>query len=516
MGNHEYKTPAQDDLNPGQVFEKVVGNNTYGLIARGVDAADPEKVLYYVVGLGCAHTQEVDAAGQRAGAKNKYWVNPDAIAILDEALAEIYGEDNSKNQGVPTFIDAHIPVHYYTDERSAENNCELLRVLNKYPYVVYVWGHNHSEKDPCYGTVRLPGNTIVPNASLDEVNAAGEPAAQEIRFTYVACGAVRGNQISDNEEESSERALYVTVDGSRLSFEYCGRDGEIFDRGKYAVREATYFERFDTWAAKSAAGLTVDLQRETEEDVVRRADFFLARPVPRETPGPVTSFSQRYAAEIQWLDENGSEVEGAFDFGRAYTARITLTSDTARFELPVGDVYLFDTKAVAIPARCIARREVLIGEGRAVIEIGFTPTAALADTPLAPVGAPEPGRRYVIAADREQYLFTCARADCFLEDGQLLTVPDTAAYWEFEERGEGLVMRSANGKYLTSGKNGPNIVLVPTDAPEDGAYYQWVPADGALTIDMDGTVYTLACPGGAFKLVTNPGDAACRLYEIPA
>ena len=132
MGNHENKTSGDGELNGEQVFEKIVGNNNYGLIAKGVDADDPEKTIYYVLALGCAHEKEIDEANSRANAGNKYWVNPDIIAALDETLAEIYGEDNSKNQGLPTFIDAHIPVHYYTSERSAENNCELLRVLNKY------------------------------------------------------------------------------------------------------------------------------------------------------------------------------------------------------------------------------------------------------------------------------------------------------------------------------------------------------------------------------------------------
>ena len=243
MGNHEFKTAAASGLTGEQVFEKTVGNNNYGLVARGVDPDDREKTLYYVVAFGCAHTQEIDEANTRATARNKYWVNPDQIAALDVTLAEIYGEDGSRNQGIPTFINAHLPVHYYTAERCAENSCDLLTILNKYPYVVYVWGHNHSEKDPNYGTVKLPGNTIVPNGSLDEMNSDGSPAAREITFTYVACGAVRGNQISDHALEDSERALYAGVEGSRISFEYCGRDGNVFDRTTYDdLKEMTHFE----------------------------------------------------------------------------------------------------------------------------------------------------------------------------------------------------------------------------------------------------------------------------------
>ena len=515
MGNHENKTSAAGELNGEQVFEKTVGNNNYGLVARGVDEQDPDRTLYYMVAFGCAHEKEIDAAGDRAHAGNKYWVNPDAIAALDETLAGIYGEDNTKNQGVPTFIDAHIPVHYYTSERSAENNCDLLSVLNKYPYVVYVWGHNHSEKDPLYGTVKLPGNTIVPNAGLADTNAAGETAAREIRFTYVSCGVVRGNQISDNALENSERALYVVTDGSRLSFEYCGIDGAVFDRTKYQVREATYFEDFSTLGAKSAAGLTVDLAEETRADTVRRGDFFLARPIAGETPGPVLSFSDRYATDIQWLDQDGNAVDGAFGFGEAYTARLTLSSDTARFDLTGDDVYLFDMTAVSIPACCIAKKTASVTDGGAVIDIEFAPTASLADEPLTAADELQEGRRYILASDREQYLFTRSRKDCAADNGRLLTVPDTEHYWVFEKLGDGYALRSANGKYLTAGKNGPNLVLVPVDAPEDGTYAQWQWKDGALTIDMGGTEYCLGYWNGDFMLAYVLPELACRVYELP-
>ena len=515
MGNHEYKTASDGELNGGQVFEKIVGNNNYGLVVRGVDERDREKTLYYVAALGCAHTQEIDRAGARAGARNKYWVNPDAITLLDRTLAGIYGEENTENQGIPTFINAHIPIHYYTGERCAENNCELLRMLNKYPYAVYVWGHNHSEKDPSYGTVKLPGNTIVPNGSLADRNAAGEPAAQEIRFTYVACGAVRGNQISDHEEENSERALYVSAEGSRLRFEYCGRDGEPFDRTSYTdIREATHFEDFHTLGASSAAGLTVDLAEETDSDAVRRADFFLTRPIAGQTPGPAVSFSPRYTTGTEWLDREGKTVNGAFAFGEVYTARLTLSSNTARFELTGDDIFLFDESAKAIPSRYITRKTVTASEGRAIIDIEFRTTAVLAEEPLASSEEIHAGRRYVLASDQEQYLFTCSRLDCAAENGLLLTVPDADAFWTFVEMDGGYAMRSAGGKYLTAGMNGLNAVLVPVDLPEESAYAKWQLRDGALHIDMDGKDYILIYRNGSFVLASGAAGTVCRLYEL--
>ncbi len=515
MGNHENKTAAGDGLNGAQVFEKTVGNNNYGLVVRGVDPEDREKTLYYVVAFGCAHTQEMDEVNTRASARNKYWVNPDQIAALDETLASIYGEDGTRNQGIPTFINAHLPVHYFSSERCAENNCDLLTILNKYPYIVYVWGHNHSEKDPSYGTVKLPGNTIVPNGSLDDLNADGTLAAREINFTYISCGAVRGNQISDHNQENSEHALYTVVDGNKLFFEFCGRNGDVFDRTAYTdLREMTYFEDFHTLCAKSAAGLTVDLVEETDPGVVRRCDLFLARPIAGQAPGDVVSFSERYKTSVRWLDSAGSTVSGSFSHGASYTARIELMSDTVGFQLTEDDVYLFDMSAKVIPMAYIAQKTVSISDSGATIDMVFAKTAALADTPLAAATELHEGTRYVLTSDKEQYLFTQSRRDCVAESNRLLTIPDYDFYWTFEKSGKGYAMRSASGKYLTVAMNGLNVVFTPVDNLQDGTYTQWEFTDGALYMDMDGTRRCFSYSNGRFVLAANAGDAACRLYEI--
>ncbi len=516
MGNHEFKTAGSGGLNGEQVVEKAYGNNNYGLVARGVDPEDREKTLYFVVAFGCAHTQEIDEANTRANATNKYWVNPDQIAALDETLASIYGADGTKNQGIPTFIDAHLPVHYYTWERCAENNCDLLTVLNKYPWVVYVWGHNHSEKDPYYGTVKLPGNTIVPNAGLEEKNADGAPAAREITFTYVACGAVRGNQISDDPLENSERALYVTVDGSRLRFEYCGRDGEVFDRTAYTdIREMTHFEDFRTLGARSAAGLTADLAEETDPGVVRRCDLFLARPIAGETPSEVISFSERYQASVRWLDGSGDPVTDSFSCGETYAARIELSSEAASFRLTEDDVYLFDLTAKAIPVDYITEKRVSVSDHGAVVDVVFAQTAVLAEEPLVAASGLVEGRRYIIASDREQYLFTQSRKDCVTEGDRLLTVPNYDRYWTVEKLDDGYALRSASGQYLTAAMNGMNAVFTPVRELSEGLYTKWMFTDDALTIDMDGTIRCFAYSGGSFVLAANGTGAACRLYEIP-
>ncbi len=514
MGNHENSTPSYDGLDGEQVFERTVGNNNYGLVAQGVDEAG--QPLYYVVAFGCAHTQEYDTAGTRATASNKYWVNPDEIAALDETLAAIYGEDGTQNVGVPTFIDAHLPVHYYTSERWAENSADLLDVLNKYPYVVYVWGHTHSEKDPYYGTVKLPGSTLVPYATLDALDASGESAAEEINFTYVACGCVRGNQISDSALEDSERALYVTVDGSKLSFEYCGRDGEIFDRTKLtSPLDTTYYEQFTTLGASSAAGLTIDLADVTDSSTVQRGDFFLDRPVIGASAEPAVSFSDRYTTETRWLDAQGEEVT-AFEAGESYTAELTLTAaEGVSFDLTGEDVYLFDSSAVLIPGRYITTVDTLTAAdgSSVVITVNFASTPIMAAAPLEPVQTVEENKPYAIVSASELYLSSCTTADCIREGDRLMTeLPADKATWSFVPCEGGYLLQNANGAYMTLGVNGPHIVLTPVKALTGAECCVWNVADGALSIAYNGTPYFLKYTAGAFALAAGADDSVCRLY----
>ena len=48
---------------------------------------------------------------------------------------------------------------------SAKNADKLVAVMNQYPGAVFLWGHNHTEQDPNYGMIRLPGDIIQTSAS---------------------------------------------------------------------------------------------------------------------------------------------------------------------------------------------------------------------------------------------------------------------------------------------------------------------------------------------------------------
>jgi len=93
---------------------------------------------------------------------------------------------------IPVFILSHFPLHLSCatathgipggDHRVTENNLALIEVLNKYPNVVFLWGHNHTFQDPRYGT-------ICPAGSLFTYDYNNPTEKIEINFTYANYGS---------------------------------------------------------------------------------------------------------------------------------------------------------------------------------------------------------------------------------------------------------------------------------------------------------------------------------------
>ena len=105
-----------------------------------------------------------------------------------DALME-YMEKAPKNR--PVFIVSHYPVHLsvpYTGHdipggyRQARNNGLLIDRLNEYPNAIFLWGHNHTFKDPRYGTIRPAGSKFT-------WNYADVTDKKEIRFIYANLGS---------------------------------------------------------------------------------------------------------------------------------------------------------------------------------------------------------------------------------------------------------------------------------------------------------------------------------------
>ena len=124
------------------------------------------------------------------------------ITKLDEYLKTV---DKSK----PVFVMSHYPLHSYSS-RSSKNADALIQVLNEYPNVVFLWGHNHSVSDTYYDNIYKAGSVIKTSTS------------QTIKFTYAAAGHMDGGSWGGVDA----RGLLVKVDGSDVTFTYYDTDGK--------------------------------------------------------------------------------------------------------------------------------------------------------------------------------------------------------------------------------------------------------------------------------------------------
>ncbi|KRU26760.1 calcineurin-like phosphoesterase [Clostridium sporogenes] len=115
-----------------------------------------------------------------------------AIYVMDSSSKSFISSDmkNLKssldqiNSSKPVFVVSHCPIHYF-GKRTIGNADKLLSLLNNYSNVVFLWEHNHSQKDTNYGTVKVKGDTIQSSKSSPKV---------PINFTYANMGAMaQGN-----------------------------------------------------------------------------------------------------------------------------------------------------------------------------------------------------------------------------------------------------------------------------------------------------------------------------------
>lgn len=184
-GNQEWKSGA-----PGATWDELgEGHTRIGEVTVTED--------YIVYNLGSA--QEAMGFPQ------------DDIDAVDAYLA-------SAPSDIPVFILSHFPLHLSCateshsipggDHRQTENNLALIEVLNKYPNVVFLWGHNHTFQDPRYGT-------ICPAGSLFTYDYSNPTEKIEINFTYANYGSFcRG----DNYGIMAE--ILRTDDGVQVSLDF--------------------------------------------------------------------------------------------------------------------------------------------------------------------------------------------------------------------------------------------------------------------------------------------------------
>ena len=137
-------------------------------------------------------------------------------------LADIQAADEylaAAPTDIPIFVLTHFPAHYF-DGRTTLEAAALIDVLNKYPNVTLLWGHNHTVFDTYYDIFYQPGSELV-------IDAAG--TKKEINFTYCSAGCMSDAEYSGPEGGSAfiqGKGLIVTIDNGKLDYTYYTMNGE--------------------------------------------------------------------------------------------------------------------------------------------------------------------------------------------------------------------------------------------------------------------------------------------------
>ncbi len=165
---------------------------------------------------------------------------------------------------IPVFILSHFPLHLSCatashsipggDHRQSENNGALIEVLNKYPNVVFLWGHNHTFQDPRYGTICPAGSSF----TYDYSNPTEKV---EINFTYVNYGSFcRGDNYGIMAEVlRTDAGVQVSLDYIDTNVAWEAKDSAVLSFSADGVTaEVTPGTGIDTAEILSMSGYDTD------------------------------------------------------------------------------------------------------------------------------------------------------------------------------------------------------------------------------------------------------------------
>ena len=361
-GNHEGSFSDEE-------FEEITGMPRIGETAVNADG------LYYFYSFGMVENQTF---------------TQEDIDLLAEYLA-------SHNDGKPVFVLSHFPIHYLNATRTVYDAGakELLDVLNQYPQVIFTWGHNHSEADPSYGTVRFPGETITYGPNLEDTVG--------LNFTYLSNGSLRYGVNRENGV-----LVKVNEDGS-VRFRFLSIDQHPADDRTWTDSAGTEFEPLVAGECGVIAERTLPALNDDYYSTINAAQVFIARPKVGKAPAELTdvaSYNDRYTVtDLVWSTDGASLEPGAlFDFDTAYTAAVTLkasdgytmaedlaeqhnTAINPAYHGPMDESYTTGTDAITV-----------IDDTTVVIEHTFANTVEAYDPPIEPAAEIVEGHQYVMAS----------------------------------------------------------------------------------------------------------------------
>ena len=184
LGNHEWYPSAGGDFANYQEHPTVQKLNH-----NGVAAATDKYIIY------CFNA----ASTSRDFAQD----------FLEEDIAELAAFLQDAPTDIPIIIMTHFP-HSFSS-RTSTNADLLVELLNNYPNVILLWGHNHSVYDTHYDRVFIAGDWL-------EVN----DMKMDIYFTYAAAGcmadseynlqsaSIKGKGLLSHHRQQSKLLLIMT------------------------------------------------------------------------------------------------------------------------------------------------------------------------------------------------------------------------------------------------------------------------------------------------------------------
>ncbi len=201
LGNHEWFVSA------GGNYGYYLNNSDYPEAAatcskflRIGESAKTDSYITYCFG----------SWGDVATDTSKYGFGDDDIAALSTYLA-------TAPTDIPIFIMSHYPLHSF-GSRVSINADKVISLLNNYPNVVFLWGHNHSVFDTNYDMVNEAG---------DYLNVSG--ADTKINFTYTSAGCMSDSEYGTGSHFVEGKGLIVKIDGSQVNFTHYDINGKAIN-----------------------------------------------------------------------------------------------------------------------------------------------------------------------------------------------------------------------------------------------------------------------------------------------
>ena len=159
-------------------------------------------------------------------------------------------EDNTSST-MPVFVISHFPIHYYSS-RTTSNAQALVNVLNKYPNVIFLWGHNHTLSDSYYDEVYTAGDQLqLTSGGNSWWGDSSSATYATINFTYAAAGCMSGSEYSSGSNSVQGKGLVAKVDGSVVTLTYYDENGNA--KTTPVTIELEEHEHTYTWVAAQAA-----------------------------------------------------------------------------------------------------------------------------------------------------------------------------------------------------------------------------------------------------------------------